>query len=95
MATVTSVTVVLVSVQDLAKDLGSRAGLMAAVGGAGARMVQLRGGDSPDSALQAQLRQVDLDWSHLLEDVPSVQTAVQEVRLRPLPGVGEGGNAAV
>lgn len=68
----------------------SRSGLKAAVVGAGAQMLQLRGDDEGDetpdpaqSCLQAQLTQVELDWSGLLADVPAVQTALQEVRPPP------------
>lgn len=60
---------------------------MAAVVGAGAQMVQLReedeGGESPDWAqarLQSWLRQVELDWSRLLAEVPAFRTALTEVR---------------
>lgn len=63
---------------------------MAAVVGAGAQVVQLgeedEGGETPDSAqtsLQSQLRQVELDWSSLLADVPAFRTALQEVRTPP------------
>lgn len=93
---------VLIPVQELTKDLEDKSGLMAAVVGAGAQMVQLReeeeeeGGGTPDSAqtrLQSQLRQVELDWSRLLADVPAFRVALQEVRtsLPPrVPGAGLG-----
>lgn len=74
----------------MTKDLEATSGLMAAVVGAGAQLVQLReedeGGETPDSAqssLQSQLRQVQLDWSSLLADVPAFRTALQEVRTPP------------
>eukprot|EP00066_Takifugu_rubripes_P029034 XP_011618300.1 PREDICTED: nesprin-1-like [Takifugu rubripes] len=80
---------------ELTKDLESRSGLKAAVVGAGAQMLQLRGDDEGDetpdpaqSCLQAQLTQVELDWSGLLADVPAVQTALQE---RWLKMVGQQG----
>lgn len=80
----------MVPVQELTKDLEARCGLMAAVGAAGAQLVQLGGeeggGGTPDPAqtpLQAQLRQLDLDWSSLLADLPAFQTALQEVRCPP------------
>lgn len=74
--------------QELSKDLEANSGLMAAVVGAGAQMLQMMeedgeggGGESPaQTPLQSQLRQVELDWSSLLADVPAFQTALQEVR---------------
>lgn len=84
------VRLLLISVQELTKDLEAKSGLKMAVVSAGAQMVQLRedddGDETPDSAqssLQSQLTQVELDWSGLLADVPAVQTALQEVRTHP------------
>lgn len=79
-------------VQELSKELEANWGLKSAVVGAGAQL-QLReeeeeeGGETPEPAqtcLQSQLRQVELDWSRLLADVPAFRTALQEVRTSTL-----------
>lgn len=44
-------------------------------------------GPAPDP-IRSQLEQLELDWSGLVEDVPAVLCALQEVR----PGRGEGGS---
>lgn len=83
----------------MTKDLEAKSGLKTAVIGARAQLVQLRetDGDSDrnledketslvqtsDPDLCSQLRQIELDWSSLLADVPVVQQALHEVRRFP------------
>lgn len=83
-----------VTFQALTKELEARSGLKVAVIGAGAQLVELREADGasdvnledketesdPDlCSVHSQLRQVELDWSRLLADVPVVQQALHQV----------------
>lgn len=85
----------------MTKELEARSGLKVSVVGAGAQLLQLReeDGDSdrnledketsdPDlSSVRSQLRQMELDWSSLLADVPVIQQALHKVRRFPVRSV--------
>ncbi|XP_063764618.1 nesprin-2-like isoform X1 [Eleginops maclovinus] len=75
----------------LTKDMEAKCGLKVAVIGAGTQLLQLRDEEDGDSginpedketsdlcSINAQLRQVELDWSRLLTDVPVVQRALHK-----------------